>query len=474
MKLSLRARASVLRITFRWQCPPEIRQVMRTLLARGFQAYAVGGSVRDLLLGRPPKDWDVATDALPDRVRGLFPRTVATGMAHGTITVLSGDRQVEVTTFRVESSYSDRRHPDAVRYVRRLADDLARRDFTINALAADASGRLVDLFGGIDHLERRWVAAVGEPGERFGEDALRMMRAVRIASELGFDIERNTYRAIRENASKLQHISIERIRDEFRRIVVSPHPRIGLERLRETGLLAEFLPELLEGYDFPQNRHHRYTVWEHNLIAMESVPPELELRLAALLHDVGKPRSLSVDEEGERHFFNHEIIGADLAYHILKRLKFEKTTVSRVVHLVRYHMALHLAPDMKDAAIRRLIRRVGLENMDTLLRLREADRRASGKKPGPVSRGTLELLRRIDRILKEDAAFGLKDLAVNGNDIMEATGLKPGPMVGRLLSQLLEAVLEDPKVNQKETLIALARERLAALPDSVSGEEDHG
>ncbi|MGE5560887.1 MAG: CCA tRNA nucleotidyltransferase [Chloroflexota bacterium] len=474
MKTSIRARAIYLQVFTRWAVPADVRSVLARFRQAGFDAFVVGGCVRDLLLGKTPKDWDVTTDATPDEIMRTFPRTVPTGVKHGTVTILTPGRAVEATTYRVETGYSDHRRPDEVKFVRDLREDLARRDFTINAMALSGTGHLVDYFGGLRDLEQGVIRAVGDPAERFEEDALRMLRAIRFAAQLGFAIAPETLAAIAPRAQTLRHVSAERIRDEFAKAITSPHPADAVELLRETGLLAEFLPELLEGYGMEQNRHHRFTVWEHNLIAMGTVPPQLHLRLAALLHDVGKPRSLSVDRKGDRHFFNHEIIGADMAYKLLKRLRFDNATVLRVVHLIRHHMTLHLNRDMKDAAIRRLINRVGLENMDDLIRLREADRAASGKKPGPVSAGTLELLRRIDRILKEDAAFSLKDMAVDGNDIMAATGIKPGPLVGKVLARLFEEVLDDPALNDRDRLLERARQLVAAADAGGAGDAGGG
>ncbi len=451
--------------------PAEVRRVLDTLAARGYAAHIVGGPVRDLLMGQPPKDWDVATAAPPEVVRLAFPRTVPTGIKHGTVTVLPddrraddrragdrqvGDRQVEVTTYRVESGYADFRHPDQVIFVRTLREDLSRRDFTINAMALDRLGRLYDYFGGRSDLAARLIRAVGDPVERFSEDALRMMRAIRFTAQLSFDIAPTTFAAVKEKNALLEHVSAERIRDEFSKLLVSDQPARGLEMLRQTGLLARFIPELLDGVGFEQNEHHAYSVWEHEVIAAATVPPKLHLRLAALLHDVAKPACLSV-EGGDRHFFDHERVGAKMAGAILRRLKYDNTITNQVVHLIRHHMALHYNSNMKDPAIRRLIHRVGLEYMPDLLELRRADRAASGTKPGPVSKGTLRLLARIENVLAEDAAFGLKDLAIDGNDVMRATGLGPGPHIGRVLKVLLDAVLEDPSLNTREQLEAMAR-----------------
>ncbi len=447
----------------RRRVPAAVRRVLGTLEDAGWQAYLVGGCVRDLLRDVGPKDWDVATDARPEAVMALFPRVRPTGIAHGTVTVLTRGGPVEVTTFRVEEAYTDHRHPDAVRFVAEIEADLSRRDFTINAMALDSGGRLVDPFGGLeDLLIHRRVRAVGDPESRFREDALRLLRAVRFAAELDLEIDPQTLAAVGPNASLLTHVSAERVRDEFSRIVTSRAPGRALEVMRQTDLLAQFLPELLEGVGVEQNIHHRYDVWTHALLSVANTPPRLELRLAALLHDVAKPRCLVV-ENGERHFYHHEVVGAHLTRSVLRRLRYPTAVIDRVVHLVRRHMDLHHQRDMSDAAVRRLVRRIGLEHLDDLLVLRRADRIASGNKPGAVSRGTRRLLERIDRVLAEDAAFGLKDLAVDGHDVMRVAGIGPGPAVGRILNALLEAVLDDPGLNTRPALEDLVRQYARAL-----------
>ncbi|MHB0884409.1 MAG: CCA tRNA nucleotidyltransferase [Bacillota bacterium] len=464
--LLVRAR---LRFIYKRIVPPDVQTVLRRLNLHGHQAFVVGGCVRDLVLGKKPQDWDVTTDARPEEVIRIFERTVPSGVKHGTVTVLTPDRPVEVTTYRIDVDYSDFRRPDKVIYTRDLREDLARRDLTINAMALGASGELVDSYGGLRDLELKVIRAVGDPTERFREDALRMMRAVRFSAQLGMTIEPATMTAIKAQSGLLRHVSAERTRDEFNKILLSPAPAASLEVLRETGLLAVFLPELLEGVGFEQNVHHAFTVWEHTLIAVDTIPPVLRLRLAALLHDVAKPRTLAVIA-GERHFYDHENLGAGMARSILRRLKYDNETTERVTHLIRHHMALHLSPQMKDSAVRRLIARVGLDNIRDLLELRRADRMGSGKKPGPVSQGTIRLLSRIERVLQEDSAFGLKDLAIDGNDVMRVAGMKPGPGVGRVLRQLFEEVLETPDLNRRELLEARARE-LVGGQEAPPGEE---
>lgn len=428
------------------------------LEASGHRAVVVGGPVRDLLLGRLPPDWDVATSATPDEVARVFPETRPTGVRHGTLTVLEGGLAIEVTTFREECGYSDRRRPDRVAFTGELAADLARRDFTINAIASDRAGRLYDPFGGVWDLLRGRLRAVGDPGARFAEDALRMLRAVRLSAQLRLRIDPATRRALAARAPLLAAVSAERIRDELSKAILSDRPAYALETMRQTGLLAVFAPELLEGVGVAQNEYHRYTVWEHALVALDHSPPDLGLRLAALLHDVGKPRCLSTGPDGRRHFFGHERVGAEMARSLLRRLRFDNQLVARVTGLVADHMALHVHPGMGDAAVRRLLARVGQHRVDDLVALRIADRLASGTRgqaPGP---GLDDLLAAFDRVRREDAALKLSDLAIGGDEVMRATGLRPGRDVGRILRALLDEVLEDPGRNRAEYLRRRARE----------------
>ena len=443
--------------------PRHVRYVVFTLRAHGFEAFAVGGAVRDLLLGRGPEDWDVATSGEPRYVLSIFPRVVPAGLKHGTVTVVTPAGGVDVTTYRVEGPYSDFRRPDTVRFTDSLRQDLGRRDFTINALALGPDGRVVDLFGGLADLARGIVRAVGDPAARFSEDALRMMRAVRLTAELGFSLDPDTSAAIRDNAALLGRIAVERVRQELDRCLLGPDPARALELLRSLGLLKEIIPELLEGVGFEQNEYHAYTVWEHTLLTVQAVPAVLRLRLAALLHDVAKPRTLTV-EDGRRHFYNHEKVGAAMARAILARLRYDRNTVAKVCHLVLNHMALHWQPGMKDAGVRRLINRVGPENIPDLLQLRRADRQASGTKEGPLGPGTAALLARVQRVMRRDRAFTVADLAVNGDDVMRVARIGPGPEVGLILRRLLEEVLEDPSLNEKSRLEARIAEMVHPGP----------
>ncbi len=441
--------------------PQEVSHVLRVLDSSGERSYVVGGCVRDLLLQREPGDWDLASSARPGKVRQLFCRTIPTGVEHGTVTVLRNEHHIEVTTFRTEGSYSDHRRPDWVRFTNHLEDDLGRRDFTINAMAMDRCGGLYDPYHGLRAMACKSIQTVGKPAKRFSEDALRMMRAVRFAAELDFDIEKRTEQAIRCNCQLLEEVAPERIRQELDRLMLSAKPAWGIRLMARTGLLQQFWPELMEGQGVVQNIHHAHTVWEHSvqtLSAMARRSDSLKMRLAALLHDVAKPRCMSADEDGSRHFYNHHVVGAAVARRMLQRLRYDNRTTDGVTHLIRHHMALHHYPQMKDAAIRRLINRVGVANISDLVQLRIADRLGSGTKDTPLSRGARRLLDRIDRVLTEDAAFGLGDLAVDGNDVMLQGGLDPGPEVGRVLETLLDEVLENPSLNTRPALIQRIRE----------------
>ena len=438
------------------ELPAGVRRIIANLAEAGFEAYAVGGGVRDRLLGRPPKDWDVATPATPEQIQKVFPKAVYANR-FGTVGVKVGQELYEVTTYRAETEYRDARHPEKVTFVKKLEDDLARRDFTVNAMATDGI-KLVDPFGGQSDLKAKRIRAVGNPDERFREDALRLIRAVRFAVELGFVIESETLAAVTKHAARIKLISAERIRDEFMRILGSPRkgsPGEGVRLLIQTGLLEQFLPELLEGKDFAQAKHHVHSVLEHNVRALDHVPSEDPLvRLATLLHDVGKPQSARGEGEA-RTFHGHEVIGAKMTKEIMRRLRFSNDDVKRVVNLVRHHMFLFQF-ESTDKAIRRIVRRVGPENVDDLIALRVGDRLGSGTKVG-LTKKLQQFKERSLEVQKEPISTRM--LAVNGNDLIRELKLKPGPAIGRIQDALLEEVLDDPKRNTKEYLL----ERAAAL-----------
>jgi tRNA nucleotidyltransferase (CCA-adding enzyme) len=442
--------------------PADVLAVCQRLRQAGHQAYLVGGGVRDLLLGRAPSDFDVATSAHPDAVLALFGSRYAipTGLQHGTVTVLAGDkRPVEVTTFRGEGEYLDGRRPSSVTFGATLDEDLARRDFTMNAIAYDpVEGALIDPFGGQQDLGAGLVRAVGDPVARFREDGLRPMRAVRQAAQLGFAIDPPTAQAIPAALDSFRKVSAERVRDELFKLMTARAPSRGIELMRESGLLAEVMPELLEGVDCHQNRFHRYDVYRHTLATLDSARPEVVLRLGALLHDVGKPRSRQPREgaPGEYSFFKHEYVGEEMAQDICRRLKLSTAQREDVTALVAHHMFYYM-PEWTDGTIRRFVRRVGPERLPTLLALREAD--ISGRGFGEDPEGeTRELRQRIEAVAAEDAALQIKDLAVNGQDVMRILAIPPGRRIGEVLERLLERVLDDPALNTREALERLIAE----------------
>jgi len=445
--------------------PRYVIQIAERLHEQGFEAWVVGGSMRDILIGRPAYDHDIATDATPEEVMGIFRRTIPTGVRHGTVTVLTGSEKVEVTTFRSDGTYSDARHPDSVAYAKTILEDLSRRDFTINGIAYNPmTSDLIDPFGGRKDIDKGLIRTIGNPLDRFYEDGLRPFRACRLASELGFDIEQNTFEAISSCLDQAAKVSVERIRDEFIRIIQSAKPSIGIELLRTSGLLELFLPELITGFGIRQNVYHRYDVYYHNLYSCDAADAkDYRIRLAALFHDIGKYHARK-EIEGHQHgsksvFYNHEIIGAGVTKRAMRRLKFSNQDIKTVTHLIRNHM-FHYTNLWTDGAVRRFMRKVGLENLEALFELRRADRIGNGLKQGN-SRAVQTLKQRIGRILEAENAITVKDLAVNGHDVMNEFDLKPGPIIGKILQHLLEEILDDPDKNERDILLRIASDFLA-------------
>lgn len=438
--------------------PKQIISVCTRLRSLGHSAYVVGGAVRDSLLGRKSTDWDVTTSATPEQVRAAFDHTIPTGAEHGTVTVVLDGGKIEVTTMRAEGDYVDGRHPYSVCFIHDIEADLARRDFTINAIAYDPiDDRLVDPFGGSADLQSQVVRAVGTPEDRFREDHLRILRAIRIASVLRFQIESATLCAIARCSSMIAKVSAERIRDELDKLMESEKPSAGIELMRTTGLLGHIIPELLEGYGVEQNRYHAYTVYEHNIRTADEVSGDVGLRLAALLHDVGKP---SV-KQGE-HFYGHEKTGGRIARRVLSRLRYPGRVVDRVAHLVEQHM-FRYEPNWSDAAVRRFIMRVGVKHLDDIFELRRADRAGSNREPDP---GLDELRRRVDQILSRGAFLTLRDLAIDGNDVKALIGSDvPRRVIGVILARLLDEVIEEPSLNDRQKLLKRASDLVAAHID---------
>ncbi len=441
--------------------PREVADIAKTLAEAGYEAYLVGGCVRDMSMGREPKDWDVATNAKPAEIQKLFPESVYEN-TFGTVGVKTESEDpklsvIEVTTYRIEGKYSDKRHPDAVKFAERIEDDLSRRDFTVNALAMNLKGEIIDPFGGKDDLKKKIIRTVGDPKERFREDALRLMRAVRFAAELGFEIEAGTRRAIGALSGELEMIAKERVRDELAKMIMAPGAAKGIILLEELGLLQYVLPELREGVGVDQNLHHIYTVFEHSVRALDYTAKEnysLPVRMAALLHDIGKPRAKQGEGKNST-FYQHEYIGAKMAAKVLDRLRFPKEFVEEVVHLVRYHMFYYNVGDVSERGVRRFLARVGPETVPDLLKVREADRIGSGS-PKAVPYKNRHLMFMIEKVKNDPVSP--KMLKVNGDDVMAILKIEPGHRVGWILAALLEEILDDPKKNVKKDLTARVRE----------------
>ena len=504
---------------YEFMIPHPVEEILRTLRESGFEGYAVGGCVRDTILGRVPEDWDITTSAKPEQVKALFRRTLDTGIKHGTVTVMFGKEGYEVTTYRMDGEYEDHRHPKEVQFTPNLIEDLKRRDFTINAMAYSPESGIVDEFDGIRDMKRKCIRCVGKATERFEEDALRMLRGVRFAGQLQFEIERATFLAMKEKAPTIVNVSAERIRTELTKLLLSD----GADRLLqavEAGLTEYFLPELDVMLQTPQNNpHHCYDVGRHSIEAVRAINQlwrevcvdsetggsifnqlwrktgaddktagkggggerlpmaqqdkkvQTILVYAALLHDVAKPDCLWTDEEGIDHFYNHNELGADKAEGILRRLKFDNETIDVVTKIIRYHDCRHENCWINGAysnkgkrAMRRLMNRIGVTAMPLLFLLQRADLLAQSDYTREEKLAKLAAGERCFReILEAGEAVTVKDLAIGGREIMEL-GLEPGPKVGKILQQLLELVMEEPGKNTAEILRGEAEKRIAQGP----------
>ena len=445
--------------------PVSVTEVTERLHEADHAAYVVGGSLRDALLGREPADWDLATDALPDRLVELFHGAVYENR-FGTVAIRRGDDVLEVTTFRTEHEYADFRRPHRVEFGTDIVEDLARRDFTVNAIAwgceaSDGGGRrLVDPFDGRVDLDRRLLRAVGDPDARFREDALRMIRAVRLAATLGFTIEPATLAAIHANAPLVGHLSGERVGAELGKLLGAPRPSVGLRLAEKTGLLAMIAPELSAQRGIPQNKIPGEDLWDHTLRTVDAAPASRPVvRLAALVHDIGKPATF-----GDGHFHHHDVVGARMSIDLLRRLRLPRAAIDDVAHLVRHHM-FWADPTATDAAVRRFLKRVGARHLDNLFALRRADDIGSGADPDDAVQ--LAFRARLDAQLAADAALDRFALAVDGNDLMRQLGLPPGPRLGRMIDALVDRVIVDPALNDRATLLLLAQGMLADAGDGT-------
>ncbi len=450
-----------------FRIPQKVNMIIEELMQQGYEAYAVGGCVRDMVLGREPEDWDITTSATPQEVKKIFRRTVDTGIQHGTVTVLMDKEHFEVTTYRLDGEYEDSRHPKEVSFTSSLKEDLKRRDFTINAMAFNEKEGFIDLFGGMEDIRRKLVRCVGSAGERFSEDALRILRAIRFSAQLGFSIEEETLAAVKARAANLNNISAERIRVELTKLLLSDHPD-RLRDLYETGITKVVLPEFDQLMTTEQlNDHHIYSVGEHTLKAVGEVAGRQEassfdirertvLRWTMLLHDIEKPSCISIGRDGQHHFYGHQEKGALTAKRILRRLKFDNDTIDCVIHLIRWHDHLF---ELTPAGMRKTMCRIGKEYMPLLFEVCRAD--ACAKHPDYTQKklAQLEEARRLYQgILDRGECVNLKELNVNGNDLI-AMGMKPGRQVGEVLAYLLEQVLENPELNHRDTLLEMARAR---------------
>lgn len=432
------------------QLPDQVKKIICTLQEHGYEAYAVGGCVRDSILGKEPEDWDITTSARPEQIKGLFRRTFDTGIKHGTITVLENQVGYEVTTYRVDGEYEDFRRPKGVTFTGELSEDLLRRDFTINAMAYNDEEGLIDPFGGAQDLSQGMIRCVGNPRDRFGEDALRMLRAIRFAAQLGFVIEADTLDGIKELSATLAHISAERIQVELVKMLVSPNPGL-LRTAYETGITKIILPEFDKMMETEQETpHHQYNVGEHTLKALRFIRADKVLRLTMLLHDVAKPIMKTIDEKGIAHFKGHDIEGESLSKSILRRLKFDNDTIHKVSKLIRYH---DYRMPAKMRSVRRFTNKIGLELLPLYLEIRRADTMAQSPH---MRQEKLDNLNDIEscyqEILASNQCVSIKSLAVTGRDLIDA-GMKPGKEIGETLNHLLELVLDDPEYNTKEQLL---------------------
>jgi tRNA nucleotidyltransferase (CCA-adding enzyme) len=439
------------------QVPPAFLDCARTLRKGGHRAYFVGGCVRDLLRGVPIADWDIATSARPEELLRLFRNAIPTGLKHGTVTVPTPSGACEITTFRVESGYTDARHPDKVEFVAEVSQDLARRDFTVNAIAWDPlEKREEDPFGGRTDLAAKVLRAVGDPRERFREDGLRPVRAARFAATLEFALDPETETALGDARDQVARVAPERIREELLKMLTAPRPSRGFEVLRRAGLLPIVLPELAQCVAVPQNRFHAHDVYYHTLHTVDAAPPDKPaVRLAALFHDLGKPLT-RVERNGDATFYNHQFESERLTVEAMTRLRFSREATEEVAHLVRHHM-FDYRPEWSDAAVRRFLQKVGTDHVADLFDLRIADNIGNGTKTG-FPHYLEELGGRIERVLEARQALTLSDLMIDGGDVMRELGIPPGRKVGEILERLLDEVLEDPGLNERGRLLKRVRE----------------
>lgn len=433
--------------------PDDVKFIINTLQNNGYEAYIVGGCVRDSILNKDPKDWDITTKAKPEEVIKVFDKVILTGLKHGTVTVIVNKESYEVTTYRTDGEYEDNRHPKEVQFVNSLKEDLARRDFTINAMAYNESDGLVDYFGGMEDLKNKIIKTVGEPEKRFNEDALRMLRAIRFSAQLNFDSDNNVLSEIKNLRDNIKNISKERIREEFNKILLNDPRKVDI--LKECELLEYIIPGISEIYDFDQNNpYHIYDLYKHTITATEAIDPLLHLRLTMMLHDLGKVKTKTTDEKGISHFYAHAKDSAEMAEEILRNLKYDNETKSKVLTLIQYHDSTLKT----KISIKRMLNRIGEDLLRDLIKVQRAD---------ILSQNSIYAKERLDNlievesilssILAQNECFSLKDLKINGGDLINL-GFDKGKKIGETLSYLLELVIKNPELNEKEKLINIIKE----------------
>ena len=449
----------------RQQIAPPVRDICKELRKAGERAWVVGGCVRDTLRGERVNDWDVATSARPEKVQKVFRRVIPTGIDHGTVTVLWKGEAFEVTTLRGEGQYSDGRRPDSVVFVGDIDQDLARRDFTVNAIAYDpVDEQLADPFGGLQDMQKKVLRAVGDPSERFGEDGLRILRGARFVATLDFELETDTEAAFRGALDTFGKVSPERVREEWLKAMKARAPSRAFDVMRRTGILEVTYPELLEQVGCEQNKWHAYDVWDHTMHVLDESEGDPVERIAALLHDVAKPRTRAhSDKTNDWTFYHHEKVGADMADRWLRDYRFSNQERDLITGLIRHHLICY-SSEWTDAAVRRFIKRVGSDQIDPLLRLGEADALGKGREVEAELAALAELRKRVDKAMQEGSALSTGDLAIRGNDVIPLLDGGAGPAVGKLLRALLERVIDDPSLNTRDKLMPIAEELAKQKP----------
>ena len=440
--------------------PKDVNYIINNFYKNSYEAYMVGGCVRDSILGVEPKDYDITTSAKPEETISLFEKTIPTGLKHGTITVIINSTPYEVTTFRTEGTYLDNRRPSSVDFVTDIKEDLSRRDFTINALAYNENTGLIDYFNGVNDIKNKIIRCVGDADKRFKEDALRMLRAIRFSCQLTFDIEENTLKAIKDNYKLIENISFERIRDEICKILISPNPSRGLELLKDTNLLELILPEINSLVDFsPKCTNHNRNVFTHTLRVIDNTENDLLLRLSALFHDVGKLNTLTSFNNGSFYGFpGHSIEGAIMSKRILSKLKFDNNTIKIVSKLIEHHLVLNVDTMLTKYEVKKLLNDVGKNNISLLFKLQRAD--INSLDNPKIFLDKVNYTEKLtNEILENNEPLTIKDLDITGEDLISNLGLKPGKIIGDILNYLLDKVLENPNLNSKEILLNLAKDK---------------